>query len=370
MKNRILRYTAGLTALLIAAGTYAVPAFAAGTGQYTLPDQAASSVLAARSVRERDSQSMNSRYLLPDSDTYYITEADVSWMNDTELMLARNEFYARRGRKFVTTSIRDYFNRQAWYTGWIEPDDFRSEMFNRYEQANVDFIVAYENRRKEVREQKQREESLGLYGVNPTADDMEYYGEIRDLYTDAVSQKWSREEYELAGMNGMVSELQKPGDLGFTCRDLDGDSRGEFLIGPTSEQLYGEGAVFEIYTLQDGHPVEVIGSDDSCRYYVCSDNSIRMERISPAGAWEILYYDMVNGNLVCRDGVMMDESRNAENPWFVINDAGGVQVIEYGSPNIAEGVSSDIYSAVSSEDAAQVRAAHVADSLQLQPVQE
>ena len=136
MKNTGLRLTAAALALMVAAGTQAVPAFAVQS--QSLSAQEADTASSARSRRELEGQSMNSVYLLPDSDTYYISESDISWMDDNELMLARNEFYARRGRKFVTKSIQDYFNRQGWYNGTIDPDDFTPEMFNRYEQANVD----------------------------------------------------------------------------------------------------------------------------------------------------------------------------------------------------------------------------------------
>ena len=123
---------------------------------------------------------MNSTYLLPDSDTYYITEADISWMDDNELMLARNEFYARKGRKFVTKSIREYFERQGWYHGTIEPDAFSPDLFNRYEQANVDFIVAYENKRQQKKQASSQEVTV-LQQLPPSTETDEYTGAYKPV---------------------------------------------------------------------------------------------------------------------------------------------------------------------------------------------
>jgi hypothetical protein len=57
--------------------------------------------------------------------------------------------------------------------------------------------------------------------------------------------------------------------------DLDDDGNEELLIGPTDPQLYGEGAVFEIYMMEDGIPVEIASSDEDCIYYICEDKTIR-----------------------------------------------------------------------------------------------
>ncbi len=366
MKSFRIRLTAAAAAMMVTAGTLAVPAFA--LQRQDAAAQAAGTASSARASREMEGQTMNSVFLLPDSDTYYISESDISWMDDTELMLARNEFYARRGRKFATKSIQDYFNRQGWYYGTINPDDFTSEMFNRYEQANVDFIVAYEKKRKEVREQKKRTPQNAISGTNASAfEESEHYTEIVDLYGSALQDEWSEEEYALAGMNNLVSGLDLPEDLGYIFMDLDGDGKDELLIGPTDPQLYGEGAVFEIYTLDDGIPVEVASSDDENFYYICEDNTVRREIALEEGHWEIDYYDLADGELVCKDMLIMDESLDTEDPWFMVEDAGetvsGLAADEDGQIAALE----DEYEAISYEEASEMRASHVSEALEYIP---
>lgn len=370
MKNTGLRLTAAALALMVAAGAQAVPAFAVQS--QSLSAQEADTASSARSRRELEGQSMNSVYLLPDSDTYYISESDISWMDDNELMLARNEFYARRGRKFVTKSIQDYFNRQGWYNGTIDPDDFTPEMFNRYEQANVDFIVAYETKRKEVRAQKKNEPRAhtGISGSGPDVFEEEaQYTEIVDLYGDALHDSWSEDDYAVAGMNGLASGLESPEDLGYVYKDLDGDGNGELLIGPTDPQLYGEGAVFEIYTIDDGLSVEVVSSDEDDFYYVCEDNTIRREVFLEDGHWQIDYYDFKDGGLVCKEILVMDEGMDKEDPWFLVED------VENQESGHLTGVSGDgeehqqEYKAISYEEASGVRASYVAENLGLIPLE-
>jgi hypothetical protein len=84
-------------------------------------------------------------YILPNSDTEYLTDEDVMYLSDRELMLARNEIYARHGRKFNDSEIRTYFESQAWYNPTIEPGDFSDSMLSKVEKANIALIQKYEN---------------------------------------------------------------------------------------------------------------------------------------------------------------------------------------------------------------------------------
>ena len=83
-------------------------------------------------------------YICPGSDSRYLTESDVSGLSDWELLLARNEIYARHGRKFDDPDIRAYFESKSWYNGTIDPDNFDASVFNVYEKANIEFIQEHE----------------------------------------------------------------------------------------------------------------------------------------------------------------------------------------------------------------------------------
>lgn len=83
-------------------------------------------------------------YLLPDSDSRYLTENDLDALNPDELRYARNEIYARRGRKFSDPELQAYFDEKNWYNGTIDPKNFDEKNLNEYESYNRDFIVKYE----------------------------------------------------------------------------------------------------------------------------------------------------------------------------------------------------------------------------------
>ena len=83
-------------------------------------------------------------YILEGSDSRYISESELDALTKEEVKLARNEIYARNGRKFDDEQMRNYFSQFDWYQPTIDPDDFQESMLNKYEIANRDLIVQYE----------------------------------------------------------------------------------------------------------------------------------------------------------------------------------------------------------------------------------
>lgn len=100
-------------------------------------------------AREGGSGFNQGEYIFADSDSRYLTIADLDRLTTEQLRIARNEIYARCGRKFDDKELQKYFNGCSWYSGTIEPDDFCEEdEFNIYEYTNVKFIKQYEERLK------------------------------------------------------------------------------------------------------------------------------------------------------------------------------------------------------------------------------
>lgn len=87
-------------------------------------------------------------YILPESNSRYISETELAKLTDEELRLARNELYARHGRMFDDPVLRAYFSSKTWYDGIVPPDQFSEDVFNQYEIANRDLIVRNEEKRK------------------------------------------------------------------------------------------------------------------------------------------------------------------------------------------------------------------------------
>lgn len=80
-------------------------------------------------------------YIIPDSDTRYLERSlDLSGLSQYELRLARNEIYARHGRKFNDPSLQSYFNGKGWYAPTTEADQFNESCLNAYEKANLALI--------------------------------------------------------------------------------------------------------------------------------------------------------------------------------------------------------------------------------------
>lgn len=84
-------------------------------------------------------------YILPDSATRRLTQADVADLTWEQCCLARNEIYARHGRIFQTPQIAAYFEAQSWYRGTVPAASFDSNTLSPVEHANVDFLAGYEN---------------------------------------------------------------------------------------------------------------------------------------------------------------------------------------------------------------------------------
>ena len=79
-----------------------------------------------------------------DSDTRYLTDEEVKGLSLQVVCYAKNEIYARRGRIFDSQELNDYFYSKPWYYGRILPEDFSSDVFNKYELANITLLDGYE----------------------------------------------------------------------------------------------------------------------------------------------------------------------------------------------------------------------------------
>lgn len=81
-------------------------------------------------------------YLLPESDKRHLTTDDLAGLSLTELRIARNEIFARHGRRFSDPELQAWFSARDWYV----PRDGEPRL-NAIETANVALIAAEEARR-------------------------------------------------------------------------------------------------------------------------------------------------------------------------------------------------------------------------------
>lgn len=107
-------------------------------------NESGASVAVSEASEEEDTVETSNGYVFADSDKKLLTQADLSGLNAEECKIARNEIYARHGRKFKDAELQAYFNSLDWYEGTIDPDDFDESLLNDIEIANKNLIVAYE----------------------------------------------------------------------------------------------------------------------------------------------------------------------------------------------------------------------------------
>lgn len=138
-------------ALVAAAVVVLVIVLASGGRSRPTPQRPQSTVVTQQPMQTQQpaatpTPTPNPEYLLPDSDSRLLTEADLDSLTWEELCLARNEIFARHGRKFTTPEIDRYFSEKSWYRGTISPGDFSDNILSETERANVQTIIAYEKK--------------------------------------------------------------------------------------------------------------------------------------------------------------------------------------------------------------------------------
>lgn len=86
----------------------------------------------------------NKDFIFADSSERYLDDWELELCSADELTLARNEIYARHGRRFNDQTLQEYFDSMPWYEGTVEPEDFDDGVFNEFEKANLEKIAVHE----------------------------------------------------------------------------------------------------------------------------------------------------------------------------------------------------------------------------------
>lgn len=96
--------------------------------------------------KEDVSEEKSPEYIFPDSSTRKLKKSEVKAIGTEERRLAKNEIYARHGRRFQDQELQEYFDSLSWYYGTIEPEDFDESVFNKIEKANIKLLAKYEKK--------------------------------------------------------------------------------------------------------------------------------------------------------------------------------------------------------------------------------
>lgn len=94
---------------------------------------------------EPEQKDSEDEWYFPDSAERLLTQTDIAGLSKQDLRIARNEIYARHGRRFNSADLQAYFDGCSWYNGTIAAGSFTDDMLNDTELANARFLRAAED---------------------------------------------------------------------------------------------------------------------------------------------------------------------------------------------------------------------------------
>ena len=133
------------------------------------------------------------------------------------------------------------------------------------EQAKAGEESVTEQTESTVQEFVKKEEAdvLGSYE--------EQYGEVLDKYYAALSEKWDGQKLSSEGLSQLSLYCQEGNALenvGYAFLDVNGDGVCELMIGAIHGDEFVNKMLFELYTLEDGVPVQIFAGQERDRYYI------------------------------------------------------------------------------------------------------
>lgn len=91
-----------------------------------------------------EEEEITADYIIPESNSKILSSSDISGLSAQELNYAKNEIYARHGRKFASQELQSYFESKSWYEGLYEPSVFDSNysasLLSDTEKKNAEFL--------------------------------------------------------------------------------------------------------------------------------------------------------------------------------------------------------------------------------------
>lgn len=149
---------------------------------------------------EEKSVGTYSEYILATSDSQYLKKSDLEGMTAEECRLARNEIYARHGRRFKDEQLQNYFDACSWYQGTVDPDDFQESILNDFEIKNIETISGYEREMGFWHENQADQLEKNIIArserdVDSDASDLEFNIKMLENIT-VVPYSWSSREGE------------------------------------------------------------------------------------------------------------------------------------------------------------------------------
>lgn len=148
-------------------------------------------------------------YIIPDSDSRRLTASDTDYLTLQEINYAKNEIYARHGRKFMSNELNAYFSSKSWYHGTVAPENFDESVFSQVEKDNIKLLTNAEFERDPNGYQLDQQtvsdsglsmnEELSGYYVGERGSDMELI-----LHNEMQGNSKSVGEWSYEGDSGLI----------------------------------------------------------------------------------------------------------------------------------------------------------------------
>ena len=112
-------------------------------------------------------------------------------------------------------------------------------------------------------------------------DTLTAYGSVISAYYRAYTTGNTTSEY--AFNNNLSEFISYAPHVGYALQDINGDGIQELIIAGINDDTYSEIVIFDLYTLENGQPVQLACTRARSRYFLRSDGSILNEGSNGAG---------------------------------------------------------------------------------------
>ena len=140
-------------------------------------------------IRVAEEEKIRAEYIFPDSDKKYLSQDEIRTKTVDEMLIGRNEIFARHGYIFTDENLKNHFESTSWYKGTIPAEQFNSDqVFNDFEKKNVELIKQVEDEINGVSDSEVVEtdesEFIGMSGAYVCTDpDLDFTGRIEIYQT-------------------------------------------------------------------------------------------------------------------------------------------------------------------------------------------
>lgn len=163
---------------------------------------------------------------------------------------------------------------------------------------------------------KEETDSFRTYG--------EEYEEVLDKYYAALSEKWDGQKLSEEGLSLLSLYCQEGNALenvGYTFLDVNGDGVCELMIGAIHGDEFVDKMLFELYTLEDGVPVQIFAGQERDRYYIAGLEEggylIANEASSGAANSAWFYYVMDGKELSVVQAILYNAAASPDQVWYM-----------------------------------------------------